>query len=75
VPSEVGRLIAPLVAAGTHVGRLDEVSRKSGGQHDTDGTLIGATDEMLAEVIPGYSRIVDDMSIARSKLRDRRFSG
>ena len=75
VPSEVGRLITPLIAAGKQIGRLDEVSRSSGGQLDTDGKLISVTDEMLAKAIPGYSNIVDDLSVARAKLRNRRFSG
>ena len=75
VPSEVGRLITPLIAASDHIVELDKISRNSGGQLDQNGRLIDATDQILSKMVPGYSKVLERLSFARAKLRDRRFSG
>jgi adenine-specific DNA-methyltransferase len=75
VPSEVGRLLVPLVAMRKHLKRLDKLSRETGGQLDTESQLIEATDAALVEQLPEYGKLLGHLIAARVKLRDRRFSG
>ncbi len=75
VPSEISRLLAPVVDTHPYLQRLDTISRNAGGQQDKEDTLINATDQLLCDLIPGYSEILPSISQARISLRDKRFKG
>jgi adenine-specific DNA-methyltransferase len=74
VPSEISRLIVPLVPAGDFLRGLDDLSRETGGQRDADDKLIAATDHILANHVDGYAKLLPLLMAARQRLRDRRFS-
>ncbi len=64
VPSEVGRLLVPLAPLGKHLRDLDNISRKAGGQADSDDALVAGTDELLLRVIPEAKPIFDTIIAA-----------
>jgi adenine-specific DNA-methyltransferase len=73
VPSEISRLLVPIVNTRKAIWSLDGVSRNTGGQRDADDTLIETTDQVLAKQIPGFDKLLAVLSGARNRLRDRRF--
>jgi adenine-specific DNA-methyltransferase len=75
VPSEIGRLVVPLVAMGEHLGALDRICRDAGGQRDTCDALIDATDQLLLQIVPKLAEFLPRLRSARRRLRGRRFSG
>ena len=75
VPSELARLIVPLVNMSPHLERLDSISRQAGGQRDTTNTLVEATDQLLQQLIPEYAEVQPCLEHARNHLRQRRFQG
>lgn len=75
VPSEISRLIVPLVDTGKAIFALDGISRNTGGQRDADDRVIDATDLFLAKKVPGLNDLLPMLSAARNRLRDRRFDG
>jgi adenine-specific DNA-methyltransferase len=75
IPSEIGRLVVPLVEMRQHLNKLDKVCRDAGGQLDDQDTLIHATNELLCEALPGFSKLLPDLESAREHLRRRRFFG
>jgi adenine-specific DNA-methyltransferase len=75
VPSEIARLMVPMVDMKTHLTELDKIGREAGGQLDTEDKLIEATDAKLAKLIPGLKRHLPVLWSARERLRNRRFFG
>jgi adenine-specific DNA-methyltransferase len=75
VPSEIGRLVVPLVDMEKEITVLDKICRDAGGQLDGDDSLIGATDAILIQKIPMLSQFMPTLIAARDHLRQRRFFG
>lgn len=75
IPSEVAKLIVPVVDMKTHLAKLDKICREAGGQLDSTDTLIDATDDILAKIIPGLKKHLPTLRSARERLRNRRFFG
>lgn len=73
VPSEISKLPVPLLPLNGHLASLDHLSRVRGGQRDTDDAIVDATDQLLGDLVPGYSDILADLIDARARLRQRRF--
>ena len=75
VPSEVARIVVPMVDMKRHLSALDRLCRESGGQLDSTDTLINRTDELLCKIIPSLLPLMNDLFSARIHLRQRRFHG
>ena len=75
VPSEIAKLTVPIVSLDSHLPTLDKICRDSGGQLDTNDSLIDATDETLAKVMPEIKPLLPVLQSARVRLRNRRFIG
>lgn len=75
VPSELARLVVPLVNTRPHLERMDSISRKAGGQRDTFDLLVTTTDQLLSQIMPGYAEVQPCLLAARHRLRLRRFHG
>lgn len=75
VPSEIARLLVPLVDMQSSLALLDATCRRAGGQLDATDTLIHATDRILCRLVPGYSSLLPDLTAVRRKLRQRRLVG
>jgi adenine-specific DNA methylase len=75
VPSEIGRLIVPIVEMSKHLPKLDEICRANGGQLDADDSLILATDALLMRQLPQLSEYMPTLIAARDRLRQKRFLG
>ena len=75
VPSELSRLVVPLLNTRPHLERLNTISRQSGGQRDTTNVLVKATDTMLLQLIPEYTEFLSCLERARNRLCRRRFQG
>jgi hypothetical protein len=75
IPSEIARLVVPIVDMKRHLPTLDQVCRDVGGQIDSTDTLINKTDELLCKLIPSLVHLMDDLHSARTHLRQRRFYG
>ena len=75
VPSEIARLVIPLVEMDPHLAHLDRVCRDAGGQLDRDETLIRATDAVLCTFTPELKTLLPNLRSARARLRRRRFLG
>lgn len=75
VPSEISRLVVPLLSTNGAISDLDKISRAVGGQRDPTDALVQATDEMLCKQISGYEEFLQDVFEARMELRKRRFQG
>lgn len=75
VPSEIARLVVPMIDTKKTLWALDGISRNTGGQRDDDDTLIDATDRFLAKRIAGLAQLLSVLRSARNRLRDRRFFG
>lgn len=72
VPSEVARLLVPLVQSGDLLERVDAISRDVDGQRDPSHTVMRATDEFLAVRIPDYRQLLPLFDSARRRLQARR---
>ena len=75
VPSEIAKLVVPIVQLKPHLATLDKVCRDAGGQLDSTDTLIDATDELLAKAIPDIKPLLPTLRSARDRMRNRRFFG
>jgi adenine-specific DNA-methyltransferase len=75
VPSEIGRLVVPLVNMSKDLPTLDKICREAGGQLDADDTLIDATDKLLLCELPKLREFMPELISARDYLRQRRFFG
>lgn len=76
VPTEISRVRIPWVPGfGEHLAELDDLSRATDGQKDTDDRLASMTDALLATAIPEYAKVLPDLHDARRRLRSRRFVG
>ena len=75
VPSELARLVVPLINTCPHLERLDNISRQAGGQRDATDALVEATDQLLTQLIPEYVEVQSCLNAARKRLRLRRFHG
>jgi len=75
VPSEISRLIVPLVEMDKYLTSLDKECRAAGGQTDPDDRLILATDAVLIRRLPKLSEFMPAIIAARDRLRQRRFYG
>lgn len=75
VPSELARIVVPLVEFKKHLNRLDRICREAGGQSDNEDTLIHATNELLCKELPRMRSLIPDLESAREHLRRRRFFG
>jgi len=73
VPSEISRLSVPVVDTGEAIRRLDALSRKTDGQRDATDALIDSTDLLLGKKIKVLDELLPILSVARNRLRDRRF--
>ncbi|MEE8154145.1 MAG: hypothetical protein V3T53_04190 [Phycisphaerales bacterium] len=74
VPTEVGRLLVPLLPLGNHLRDLDNISRDAGGQADSTDALVAATDQVLLRSLPNAKPIFETIITARARLMDRRFA-
>ena len=75
VPSEISRLCVPMLETEPHLLMLDQLSRATGGQRNTDDALIAATDEILCNLLPALHDFLPNLTSARLRLRKRRFHG
>ena len=75
VPSEIGRLVVPVVAMRNYLERLDSISRAAGGQRDAGDILANATDGLLGRLLPAWAEYQPRLASARKRLRQRRFHG
>lgn len=76
VPSEISRLVVPMIDGfGTHLDKLDSLSRATGGQKDESDQLADATDALLVKKVAALGPLIADLREARVRLRQRRFEG
>jgi hypothetical protein len=75
VPSEIARLVVPLVDLKRYLPAIDKLCREAGGQVDSNDTLIAATDDLLCRFLPQLKPLLPDLVTARLRLRHRRFDG
>src|SRR5262249_55409336 len=75
IPSEISRLIVPLVESKKYLSSLDQTCRDAGGQTDPDDSLILATDAILIRQLPKLAEFIPTIIAARARLRQRRFHG
>lgn len=73
VPSEIRRVVVPLVGLGRRLRELDKVCRANGGQLDKNDSLIDATNRMLLEEKPELCDVLGVLEGARQRLRLWRF--
>ncbi|HOD83932.1 MAG: Modification methylase Eco57IB [Planctomycetes bacterium ADurb.Bin126] len=73
VPSEIQRLLVPMLPAGKRLSELDKVCRANGGQLDKDDQLVAATNKVLLSVTPELQEILRLLEAARQRLRLWRF--
>nr|WP_068259733.1 N-6 DNA methylase [Rubripirellula obstinata] len=74
IPSEIKRILIPVVQLKHEFSALDKVCRSAGGQRDTEDLLISATDKLLASNYSELKELMPDMESARRLLRDRRWN-
>lgn len=74
VPSEIARLLVPMLPTNGHLERLDQLSRQSGGQKDPTERLVYETNRLLAESLPEISELLEPLEAARQRLSRRRFN-
>ncbi len=75
VPSELARLVVPVLNTRPYLERLDTISRQAGGQRDASNLLVTATDQLLGCMLPEYAELQPCLERARNRLRQRRFQG
>ena len=75
VPSEIGRLVVPVLPMRSYLERLDSASRAAGGQRDAGDVLVNHTDQLLARLVPSFADFQPCLANARKRLRQRRFHG
>ena len=73
VPSEISRLLVPLLPTNGALDKLDQLSRVVGGQRDPEELLVHETNKILGKTLKGYSDLVEPLEQARQRLRRRRF--
>lgn len=72
IPSEVARIVVPLVPLAKELPALDTASRAAGGQRDTTEKVRRAVDARLASALPGYGELLPTLAAARARLAGRR---
>jgi adenine-specific DNA methylase len=72
IPSEIARLLVPLVEMSDELPALDEASRTAGGQRDGAEVVRRAVDERLCKRVPGLAELLPILDGARARLLERR---
>ncbi|MDP2233479.1 MAG: class I SAM-dependent methyltransferase [Actinomycetota bacterium] len=73
VPSEIARLLVPMLPTNGDLEQLDALSRDAGGQRDADERLVHETNRLLSRALPEFAEIAEPLETARQRLRRRRF--
>ncbi|MEZ5979055.1 MAG: SAM-dependent methyltransferase [Planctomycetota bacterium] len=72
IPSEIARLLVPVVDMADELDALDGQSRAAGGQRDSGEVVRRAVDARLVRRIPGLGDVLPVLEAARVRLLERR---
>lgn len=74
VPSEISRLLVPLLKVKDHLSSLDLISRKAGGQRDAQERIVVETNRLISATLPAISELLPILEGARQRLQCRRLA-
>lgn len=72
IPSEVKRVIVPLLPLQQYLSRLDKICRHFDGQLDKEDNLVHATNQYICQALPEFAETVQILENARCRLRQWR---